>query len=734
MDGSDKYVGRILDNRYEILELIGTGGMALVYKARCHRLNRMVAIKILKEDLAGDEEFQRRFYTESQAVAMLSHPNIVSVYDVSRSGDTEYIVMELIEGITLKQYINRKGLLNWKEALHFATLITKALSHAHSRGIIHRDIKPHNIMILKDGSVKVADFGIARLQTVQNTLTQEALGSVHYISPEQAKGGHVDARSDIYSVGVVLYEMLTSRLPFVGDSAVSVAIQHISAIPLMPRDINPDVPVGLEDITMHAMEPDLNLRFTTADEMLSDLEEFRKNPGIVFNYAYSDPSDKPSPEVMNGDTMRVVAPGTVVKIEAAQVKPDGAPVKAERPLPAKSERPLPAKTERPLPAKTERPLPAKRKAPVKPEMTGDEYRATKTRASNTSTLVGIFSIVVFLIAVLVFMWNYLLKDLFNPKERPSITIPNFVNRKYDDIVANTEYDELYIFSPRYENSDEIKAGFVISQDPTADRMREPPLPGRKIYVELVVSLGEEPPATMPYLLNKHYSEARNQLLNIDPSLDIILETIASNEVIGYVIETIPAADTEISHGNTIIIRYSGGPDIEYRTVPDYIGSRVAVLEAGFADNGIEPEFLYLDDPSEEGTVLFIERVGERVALPVTIVVHVSKGPPEPIIEMRTIPSNLVGRTMEEADATLRREGFEPDFLWLIDYSDEGTVVFVEKAGEQAEISTTVIVHVSLGPPAPIEPPETPYEPPYETPYETPATEEGHDEGYQDQQG
>ena len=235
MDSNDKYIGMFLDNRYEILERIGTGGMALVYKARCHRLNRLVAIKILKEELANDEEFRRRFHTESQAVAMLSHPNIVAVYDVSRSDNTEYIVMELIEGITLKQYINRKGLLSWKEALHFVIQIAKALGHAHSRGIIHRDIKPHNIMILKDGSVKVADFGIARLLSMQNTLTQEALGSVHYISPEQAKGGHVDARSDIYSVGVVMYEMLTSHLPFEGDSAVSIAIQHISAIPLIDR-------------------------------------------------------------------------------------------------------------------------------------------------------------------------------------------------------------------------------------------------------------------------------------------------------------------------------------------------------------------------------------------------------------------------------------------------------------------------------------------------------------------
>ena len=280
----DNYIGRLLDDRYEILEMIGSGGMAVVYKARCNRLNRLVAIKILKEELSKDEEFRRRFHAESQAVAMMSHPNIVSVYDVSHSENVDYIVMELIDGITLKQYMEQKQVLNWREALHFATQIAKALEHAHSRGIIHRDIKPHNIMVLKDGSVKVADFGIAQMASAQSTLTREALGSVHYISPEQAKGAHVDARTDLYSLGVVMYEMLTGRPPFDGDTPVSVAIQHINAKAIPPRQLNPSIPVGLEQITMHAMTADRDKRYSSATEMLEDLEKFRRDPNMTFDF------------------------------------------------------------------------------------------------------------------------------------------------------------------------------------------------------------------------------------------------------------------------------------------------------------------------------------------------------------------------------------------------------------------------------------------------------------------
>ena len=283
----DQYIGKMLDNRYELLELIGTGGMANVYKAKCHRLNRLVAIKILKSELAENAEFRRRFRDESLAVAQLSHANIVSIYDVSSSQGIDYIVMELIDGITLKQYMERRGHMDWREALHFITQIMRGLSHAHSRGIIHRDIKPQNIMVLRDGSVKVADFGIARITDSQRTMTQEALGSVHYISPEQARGSNIDARSDLYSAGVVLYEMLTGALPYNGDSPVAVVLQHVQSIPTPPRAINPDIPLGMEQITKKAMAPNPDRRYPSADAMLADLDAFRKNPDIDFGY--SDP-------------------------------------------------------------------------------------------------------------------------------------------------------------------------------------------------------------------------------------------------------------------------------------------------------------------------------------------------------------------------------------------------------------------------------------------------------------
>ncbi len=302
----DKYIGKRLDGRYQIEEIIGVGGMAVVYKAYDNVEDRTVAIKILKDEFVSNDEFIRRFKNESKAIAILSHQNIVKVYDVSFGDLIQYIVMEYIDGITLKEYIERQGSLRWKDTVYFTIQILKALQHAHDKGIVHRDVKPQNIMVLPDGTIKVTDFGIARFaRNEQRTITDKAIGSVHYISPEQARGEKTDEKADLYSVGVMLYEMLTGQLPFEADSAVSVAIMQLQRDPKLPTEINSSVPLGLEQITMKAMQKNPERRYQSAAEMLCDLEAFKKDPAITFemNYfvdneptKYVEPKQKPIEE------------------------------------------------------------------------------------------------------------------------------------------------------------------------------------------------------------------------------------------------------------------------------------------------------------------------------------------------------------------------------------------------------------------------------------------------------
>lgn len=273
----DKYVNTLLEDRYQITEKIGVGGMAVVYKAMDNRLNRLVAVKIMRDEFAADDDFKRRFSSESQAVAMLSHPNIVAVYDVSHSDETEYIVMELLDGVSMKQYLERKGAVGWRETLHFSKQIAKALIHAHSKGIIHRDIKPQNIMLLRDGTIKVADFGIAALENEATEMNGQAIGSIHYIAPEQARGEIPNARCDIYSLGVVMYEMLTGKLPYTGDSLTEIALKHLEASPVRPREIISDFPLEFEDIIFKAMNPDTDERYQSAGELLDALEAFTES-------------------------------------------------------------------------------------------------------------------------------------------------------------------------------------------------------------------------------------------------------------------------------------------------------------------------------------------------------------------------------------------------------------------------------------------------------------------------
>lgn len=283
----ENYVGKRLDGRYEVQEIIGVGGMAVVYKAYDSIDDRTVSIKVLKDEFLANEEFKRRFKNESKAIAVLSHPNIVKVYDVHFGDKLQYIVMEYVDGITLKEYIQKQGTITWNDAVYFTSQILRALQHAHDRGIVHRDIKPQNIMLLPNGQIKVADFGIARFSRSETrTMTENAIGSVHYISPEQAKGEFTDERADIYSVGVVLYEMLAGKVPFEAESAVSVALMQLQNEAKRLTEINPDIPLGLEQITVHAMQKNPSSRYQTATEMLLDIEEIIKNPKVTFDYSY----------------------------------------------------------------------------------------------------------------------------------------------------------------------------------------------------------------------------------------------------------------------------------------------------------------------------------------------------------------------------------------------------------------------------------------------------------------
>ena len=557
----ERYIGKMLDNRYEILEVIGTGGMAVVFKAKCHRLNRMVAIKMLKKDLSEDAEFRRRFHDESQAVAMLSHPNIMAVYDVSRRGDMDYIVMELIDGITLKQYMERRGRLNWPESLHFISQIMKGLSHAHSRGIVHRDIKPQNIMVLRDGTVKVTDFGIAFLSNGSNP-SNEAIGSVHYISPEQAKGDYTDNRSDIYSAGVVLYEMLTSRLPFEGSDPVSVAIQHFSAVPLSPREIDPEIPEALEQICMKAMAPDRNKRYSTADEMLADLEAFRKDPNINFEYS----AEELRRETGGGDEPTQYIPNTgVTRTKQNHYTP-----------------------------------------PVEDD-DDDEYY-DKPRSNWWKILILILIVAGVGYFGVLKMYNSIM-DSFQHEEIPEYQVPSVVGMTIEEAEELETVKGIFeLVEESHEHSLEYPEGQIIRQSPEAERVRKN-AGGELIPINVTVSLGSRS-GEMVTVVGDEARSARLRIQQTQGLSELHLNIVEAPEQefhdeieAGCVIRTEPAAGTLLKEGDTVTLYVSKGPKIIYSTMVSCLGETVEWAQDQMNSLNLVAEFTKVESSEPEGTVL-----------------------------------------------------------------------------------------------------------------------------------
>lgn len=544
----DKYTGKRLDGRYEIHELLGVGGMAVVYKAYDTIDDRVVAIKILKDEFAGNSEFLRRFRNESKAIAVLSHPNIVKVYDVSFGDRMQYIVMEYVDGITLKEYLDQQKEVKWKEAIHFTVQILRALQHAHEKGIVHRDIKPQNIMLLQDGTIKVMDFGIARFaRSETRTMTDKAIGSVHYIAPEQARGDLTDEKADIYSVGVMLYEMITGQLPFEADNAVSVAIMQLQANPTLPREINPDIPEGLQEITLKAMQKVPSQRYQSAAEMLRDIEQFRRNPGIRFEYKYF---------VDDTPTKYVDAINNV-------------------------------------------------KGTTGPVSYNDNYEyeedlGKKRNSGKTKMIVaGIGTAFLIMAVILGIMLVINQPATTEPEEDELVKVPKFVGMIYEEeIKDNSEYTENFTFTIKDGNDPNQEDGVVLKQTPNEGIEVKK---GKEIVLT-VNTQGEL--TTVPDVTGLPQDKAEESIRKRNLTPNVV--TVADEETAkGYVTGTNPSKNTEVKPGTEVTIYVSSGP-AEGIAVPAVIDKTLEAAKADIIAAGLTVGEVTAQDDSDKAENLVIE--------------------------------------------------------------------------------------------------------------------------------
>ncbi len=624
----DKNIGKKLDGRYELLELIGVGGMADIYKAKDITDDRTVAVKILKNEFAASEDFLRRFRNESKAIALLSHPNIVKIFDVGFTDKIQYIVMEYIDGITLTEYIARQGVLKWRDAVHFTTQVLRALQHAHDRGIVHRDVKSQNVMLLSDGTIKVMDFGIARFnRETDKTMSEKAIGSVHYISPEQARGEMTDEKSDIYSVGVMLYEMLTGEKPFDGENPVSIAIKHMQMTPKKITEINSSIPEGLEEITIKAMQKEPSKRYQTAGEMIKDIEEFKKNPSIVFEYKYfsTDGStkyfDKVTPEQQNKAPGKRKVPLVEVDDEDEDDEDDDDGYYDD-----------------------------------------EEYYQRRRRSPILPILFALATAFVIMTAWLI---HTIVTENFEVIESQSgeeVTMPYLVGKTWDEVLA--EYND-YNFIPTLEYSSEYEKNIVMEQSV---------MPGRGIrknqVVEVVVSSGPKLVEIDDYT-NKHIDDVVAMLQKQDLQYKII-RTEDDEVAQDFVVKTNPPAREFVEVGDTVTCYVSLGQSNESTAVPNMVNLSLASAQARAEEYDILLTIIY--EPStevDEGRVIRQNIEPTTLVEKNTMVEIVVSDGSEPVREASVVINIYEGASGEfmfkyYIDGTLQEDMTETKDISLID--------------------------------------------------------------------
>lgn len=584
----DNLIGKRLDGRYLIQSLVGVGGMANVYRGVDEKTGNAIAVKVLKEEFLDNEELVRRFKNESKAISILNHPNIVKVYDVSVTDKLQYIVMEYVDGITLKEYLKQRGgALTWKETVHFATQVLGALQHAHSKGIIHRDVKPQNIMLLADGSIKMMDFGIARFSRAQSqTVSDKAIGSVHYISPEQAKGDKTDARTDIYSVGVMLYEMLSGRLPFDGDGAVSIAIMQISDKAKPLAQVAPNVPEGLRQITEKAMEKDPAKRYQSAQEMLDAIEAFKRNPSVRFEYEYRNTQDNPEKSI-NRVVNNVKSNGKTSNIRTGE---------------------------------------ARRVGTSNPGRSKSSMRARKEKKPFSILPIFFGMAVAFVIGAAILIYLIFTNSsnlLFS--NRADVTIINFVGMTLDEYRAS-DYNTLLKLQEAEEYNSTYPAGTIIRQNPKAGRTVKE---GQKIT--LTVSLGTQY-VTIPETKNMVAEDAEQTLK--DMGLNVLQKPMQDNTVAnGAVIYTSPAAGETVEGDSTVILYVSRAVISNTNYVPSVTGKTLDDAKNDLKVLNFSVRTIEQASDQPAGTVLSqTPQAGTEARVSSIITLVVSTGVPETPVE------------------------------------------------------------------------------------------------------